>query len=370
MSTKVAVVMPVYRELDELEKISLTQCRKVLGRYPIIFVAPVGKKFSFVEAGDTVAEFPAENFQSTKTYSRLMLSPQFYATFADFDYILIYQTDAFVFYNALEDFCSLGYDYIGAPWSYLAKVGGKFLRVGNGGFSLRKVKSCRKLLSERGDIVERFADLNEDAILSYCGSRDDCNFRVAPIDVAYKFSMEHSPERCIRKNGGELPFGCHAWYNTAEAFYVKNFLAPILNLPLTDNVPTTGEPKLTQWLRVIALERFSRRLSNGRPMSRYLPTKNFASVQVVRSPAALKILSLLSAEDNFSANDIFIRDAQVDWLRDVTVEKLPHLIISADYDATLIDALERGGLHYGRDFISFQREYLKSCEEIFHGLGR
>ena len=317
-----------------------------------------------------IVEFPAENFRSVKTYSRLMLSPNFYAAFADFDYILIYQLDAFVFYDALENFCSLGFDYIGAPWPFLVKVGGKFLRVGNGGFSLRKVKACRKLLIERGDIVEQFADLNEDAIFSYCGSRDDCNFRVAPIDVAYKFSMEHSPDRCIRKNGGELPFGCHAWYNTAEAFYVKNFLAPIFNLPLTDKIPTTGETKLTQWLRVIALERFSRRLSSGRPMSLYLPTKNFAAVQVVRSPAALKILSLLSAEENFSANEIFIRDAQIDWLRDVTVETLPHLIISAEYDAPLIEALERGGLRYGEHVISFQREYMARCEKIFHALGR
>ena len=359
----------MYRELDELEKISLDRCRKVLGRYPIIFVAPAGQKFPYIEPGDAVVEFPAENFRSVKTYSRLMLSPNFYATFADFEYILIYQLDAFVFYDALEEFCSLGWDYIGAPWPYLAKVDEKFLRVGNGGFSLRKVKACHELLTQRGDIVSQFADLNEDAILSYCGARDDCNFHVAPIEVAYKFSMEHSPERCIRKNGGNLPFGCHAWYNTAETFYVKNFLAPIFNLP-TDKLPTTGETKLTQWLRVIAAERFSRRLSNGRSMSCYLPTKRFASIRVVRSPAALKILSLLLTEENSLTDEIFVRDAQFDLIRDVTVERLPHLIISADFDAPLIEALEGNGLRYGEHVISFQREYMRRCEEIFHALGK
>ena len=117
MSTKIAVVIPVYREeLTDLEKISLTQCRKVLGRYPLIFVAPEGKNFSYFAAGDAVANFPAEYFRSTQTYSRLLMSPQFYETFSDFDYMLIYQLDAFVFYDALEEFCSLGYDYIGAPW--------------------------------------------------------------------------------------------------------------------------------------------------------------------------------------------------------------------------------------------------------------
>ena len=108
MSTKVAVVVPVYRELNELEKISLAQCRKVLSRYPLIFVAPEGKTFSCFESGDMVAYCPARYFQSTKTYSELLMSPQFYETFAGFDYMLIYQTDAFVFYDALEEFCALG----------------------------------------------------------------------------------------------------------------------------------------------------------------------------------------------------------------------------------------------------------------------
>jgi len=44
-----------------------------------------------------------------------MMSPAFYDAFKAFDYILIYQLDAFVFRDELEYFCSLGYDYIGAP---------------------------------------------------------------------------------------------------------------------------------------------------------------------------------------------------------------------------------------------------------------
>ena len=74
MSTKVAVVIPAYKDaLDPLEKISLAQCRKILSRYPIIFVAPEGKNFSYVKPGETVIKFPAENFRSVDTYSQLML---------------------------------------------------------------------------------------------------------------------------------------------------------------------------------------------------------------------------------------------------------------------------------------------------------
>ncbi len=98
MQTKVAVVIPVYKEeLDEFEKISLAQARKVLGKYPFVFVAPEGKIFSYFESGDGIVYCPQQFFQSVKTYNRLLMSPQFYEPFLSFDYILLYQLDAFVF---------------------------------------------------------------------------------------------------------------------------------------------------------------------------------------------------------------------------------------------------------------------------------
>ena len=369
-STKVAIVIPVYREIDGLEKISLAQCRKILGRYQLIFVAPEGKNFSYFESGDMVAHFPAEYFRSVQTYSRLMLTPQFYEPFLDFDYILIYQLDAFVFYDAVEYFCSLGYDYIGAPWPYLVEVGKKFLRVGNGGFSLRNVKAHYNLLLNHADWVAQYENLNEDAIWSFCGTKAD-DFRVAPIDVAYKFSMEYNPDRCIRKNGGNLPFGCHGWSTLTENFYVKNFWPLFLDTRTIESLQLKPENKLSNWLCLMAIKRFNRRLQNGRPLSRYLPTKKFASIRVIRSPAAQKILAQLLTEENFSTEKVFDYDAfeQINF-RDMTKKILPHLIISAENDAPLIEALERGGLRYGENFLSFQREYLKRCEELFHGLGR
>ena len=370
-STKVAVVIPAYHELDRFEKFSLRQARKILGRYPLVFVAPEGKNFSYFEPGDMVANFSAEYFQSSKTYSALLLTPQFYETFLDFDYILIYQLDAFVFYDALEEFCLLGYDYIGAPWPYLVEVGKKFLRVGNGGFSLRKVKAHYKLLLNHADLVVQHKNLNEDMILSYCGTQTD-NFHVAPINIAYKFSMELNPDRCIRKNGGQLPFGCHGWSTLVEKFYVKNFWLIFFDTRTIDALQLKPEDRLTKWLCLMAIKRFNRRLQNTRPLSRYLPTKNFSSIRVIRSPAALKILSQLLTDENSLTDKIFIYDEEnwTDLLRDVTRENLPHLIISADYDAPLIEALERGGLRYGEHVISFQREYMKHCEELFHRLGK
>ena len=88
MPLKVAVVIPNHKEeLDELEKISLAQVRKVLKNYPIIFVAPAEAKYPYLTPSDSVVYFPPQFFQSVQTYNHLMMSPNFYAAFKNFDYI-------------------------------------------------------------------------------------------------------------------------------------------------------------------------------------------------------------------------------------------------------------------------------------------
>jgi Protein of unknown function (DUF5672) len=49
------------------------------------------------------------------------------------------------------------------------------------------------------------------------------NFRVAPPEVAVKFSWEVVPSRCYTLSNGDLPFGLHAW-----ARYDFGFLKPLL----------------------------------------------------------------------------------------------------------------------------------------------
>ena len=120
----------------------------------------------------------------------------------------------------------------------------------------------------------------------------------------------------------------------------------------------------------LALKRLTCRIERGRSLMRYLPTKKFASIRVIRSSKAMKILARLLTEEISLTDKIVVHDAPQDLFRDVTKEKFPHLIISAGNDAPLIETLERGGLRYGKDFLSFQREYLKRCEEIFHALGK
>lgn len=91
-----------------------------------------------------VRYFNEQYFDSVKSYNELMLSVDFYRSFREYQYMLIYQLDAFVFEDQLEYWCNKGYDYIGAPW---IKANKKFHPTcGNGGFSLRKIDSFIQLL--------------------------------------------------------------------------------------------------------------------------------------------------------------------------------------------------------------------------------
>ena len=385
MSANVAVVIPIYKEeINELEKISLAQVRKVLGRYPIIFVAPQDKKISYLEPGDMLVQFHPQYFQSRETYSQLLLSPFFYEPFLIFDYILIYQLDAFVFYDALEDFCSLGYDYIGAPWPYPSWNASSYRtvkikktpRVGNGGFSLRKVKACHKLLtkcsSDWDKLPQKFI---EDTFFALCGAASEVDFHTAPVKVAKAFSMEWYPERCVKKLGGNLPFGCHNWHNFNADFYVEVFSQLGYDLrPLRSQMANQDYEANMMSLTLIklAFERLLRRIKRGESLLEYLPKKFFASVRVIRSPESMKILAGLLREKNFLADKIFIYDEENfrDLIRDTTREELPHLVLTTDYDKSLIAAIENKELVYGEHVISFRQEFIKSQEKIFHSLGK
>lgn len=381
LSANVAIVIPIYKEeLNDLEKISLARCKKVLGRYPIIFVAPEGKNFSYLEPGEMVVQFHPQHFQSVKSYSNLLLKPMFYEPFLVFDYILIYQLDAFVFYDALEEFCQLGYDYIGAPWPYYVWRGlrkPRTPRVGNGGFCLRKVKACYELLKSASVLPNwsKFVENSlEDGVFASCGMYDEKLLKIAPVEVAKLFAMEWYPERHVKRLGYELPFGCHGWTKFSADFYVELFAQFGYDLqPLRTQMRKNDyEKHLPILLSQLAMRRLARDLDRKKSLLQYLPTKKFASVRVIRSADAMKILARLLTEENSLADKIFIYDEKDfrNLIRDVACKDLPHLVIVSDYDKSLIGAIERKGLIYGEHVISFQREYMKVQEKIFHNLGR
>ena len=221
-SKEVKVVIPIYhKQLTYNEKISLLQCKRILNQHSLCLIKPINMSLQIEEIqGIEIEEFDRKWFQSVQTYNLLMLTEQFYERFEDYEYILIYQLDAFVFRDELLTFCSMGYDYIGAPWLhgkfvYVNGAGGYYY-IGNGGFSLRKVKSHLDILkkSSINGIV------NEDMFFA---SRQHAQFRIAPIEVATGFAFETNVRECIEKNNGKLPFGCHAWEKYDFQFYQNIF---------------------------------------------------------------------------------------------------------------------------------------------------
>ena len=216
---KVAVVVPAYREkLAKHEEIALRQMSKVLGSYDRFFVAPEGLDVNYGSycQGMRVLYFAKECFRSTVTYSQLLLSPNFYACFEEYEYILIHQLDVFVFKDRLQEFCALGLDYIGAPalkfvplWHYMDA------RVGNGGLSLRKVASCRRILENRAFFTTHpFRNdflVYEDTFFGFAGTQPEMDFKVADLVTARKFALQDEVQHALRGPVIELPFGVHGW---------------------------------------------------------------------------------------------------------------------------------------------------------------
>ena len=229
---------------------------------------------------------------------------------------------------------------------------------------MRKVKACRDLLLKRCDLLERHREQPEDVFFSYCGSRADVDFNLAPINVAYAFSAEINLVRSVKKNGGKLPFGCHRWHKLNTDFYAEIFLRFGWDLrPLKDKL-ADGEAEfiLQRALTIVALYRLDRRVRNGRTLLRYLPTNRFDTVVVVRDEMTPKILEQLLREEKFFADKICFCDAD-------SVEKIFARLPSGNVEHLFIGAGEPCAVR-DKKIISFRREYLASCEKIFHALGR
>lgn len=228
----VAVVIPVYKtELNAHERISYDRVLSVLDAYPIALVAPENLDLSgYVHQKPdlVVRTFSEYHFCSIDTYSNLLLQREFYEGFLDYEYILVYQLDAFVFSDVLQEWCARKYDYVGAPWldlpiidtiaseaSWIRRCFPGLTRnwnraVGNGGFSLRKVRSFWRALSLFGRRAREWR-YYEDTFWAFYVPSYNPFFKVPGFDEALKFSFELNPAKCYSLNNQHLPFGCHAW---------------------------------------------------------------------------------------------------------------------------------------------------------------
>ena len=276
---KAVIVIPIYKVTpDKYEVLSFLQCLKVLHRYRISIVTYESLDMSYYSkelqksgVDYSFEFFDKDYFKDVAGYNLLLLSFEFYKRFKKYEYMLIYQLDAYVFRDELMEWCAKGYDYIGAPWfegGYDATPDSVFTGVGNGGFSLRKISTALniykwynfyKIRIPNQTLYEEFRKRNTDInwikklgslkylifqllgkgnnarfLINRYGGNEDLfwvdfipkyysKFKIASIEEGYAFSFEMNPSLLFKKNNNKLPFGCHAWEKYEyEEFWKKH----------------------------------------------------------------------------------------------------------------------------------------------------
>lgn len=242
---QVIIVIPVYKCPDQKECTALRQCFQVLGKYEIAIIHPPGLETHVIREMHPsllFTEMDAHWFRDIRAYNRLVLSSFFYKQFHEYKYMLIYQPDAYVFKDELLQWVAKGYDYIGAPWipnshKYEGKWGRSYLnfrrwwshhilrksvcstdrhyRVGNGGFSLRKISRMIEVTSQYNNEIEYYLRTQkkfwgEDVFLCIY-LRERAGLKIPSWEEALAFAFEINPRLAFKLNSHQLPFGCHDW---------------------------------------------------------------------------------------------------------------------------------------------------------------
>jgi hypothetical protein len=128
-----------------------------------------------------------------KIYSKILKTPQFWENFSNWDSVLIIQTDALML-RRIDDIY-FNFDYIGSPWD-----NNKCENGGNGGFSLRKVKTMINCTEEN-----RNNNLN-----NISGSNEDIFFANKKLNITKDYQLHKS--FAVEKIFNNNPVGYHAIY--------------------------------------------------------------------------------------------------------------------------------------------------------------
>ncbi|MEB2777656.1 DUF5672 family protein [Algoriphagus sp. D3-2-R+10] len=265
---KIGVLISFYKsKLSANEILSLKRCVSILGKHDLILFGPNNIDLSlYLEhaVGAKTHLVPGELLKGADNYSKYLLSEDFYNFYKDYDHILLYQLDCYVFRDDLRHWVSKNYDFIGSPFfeDFERTTTNKLSGVGNGGFSLRAPNKILEVLENwekkityesiiknkevflKGDkirlISQKFLSSltgykfhipynkllkvpKDDLMIGLFFSKELNLIRTPSPIEASKFAMETNCSYLYELNGKVLPFGCHAWEKYEPIFW-KNFI--------------------------------------------------------------------------------------------------------------------------------------------------
>lgn len=237
MNTQCIIVVPIYKPtLNEKEYASLLQLSLVIKKsYQICIICPNNLDITlhrkiFKNNNLIIEYFEQYFFDCIEHYSLLLMSSFFYLRFIKYTYMLIYQTDAWIFRNDIEHFIQKGYDWIGAPWfkSTLNTIGEVIdniyqVDVGNGGFNLRHIQKCYDICNTYHDYYylnkhKKIEIFPEDVWISVIHGQ---SLNIPDVNNAVLFSLEYVHPIYLQILGDRLPMGCHGWNNAGYLKYSK-----------------------------------------------------------------------------------------------------------------------------------------------------
>lgn len=262
MKKDCVIAIPVYKEkMSSDELMSFRRCLEQFDKDIVLFI-PKGlnvkeyrdfaKKYN-KELG--IREYKTKYFLNVKGYNDLCTMPYFYEDFNDYEYMLLYQLDAYVFDGKkLDDYIKKGYSFIGAPIFVGLKKAKELNYIGyqNCGLSLRNIEDCKTLckkarsikgiylLSKGGwisyksyikIIVNHFANPItlkpfewEDEFFGVAYRYIMPEYKLAPYDEARLFSYDWLPSELFEYGGRKLPFCCHAFKQGNNWEFWKDYL--------------------------------------------------------------------------------------------------------------------------------------------------
>jgi hypothetical protein len=219
-----------------------------------------------------VIYFKKQYFYNTFSFNALLLSENYYHALSDYEYILMYHLDSYVFEDKLDYWLEKGFDYIGGVICLsFPDVRRKPVLVTkfsdtvcfNSGFSLKKSQAITminhhkmKVLSilnyikgiyhnNTNNILLRIINFFMNIIISLLKIRRfnedviwsemlvNAGGRLPDIKTASLFSFDIYPEYFFKENN-RLPVGCHKWNDYYRFQFYKKYIIELEEYSIND----------------------------------------------------------------------------------------------------------------------------------------